>query len=95
VQLSQLQERVLESLADVHLQQHRYEQAILRYRRLLASQEPMEQVFPKLFRCYEALGDRQGIRKEFESLRERLRECLGVEPQDSTRALMESLFKSN
>jgi len=95
VQLSQLQERVLESLADVHLHQHRYEQAILRYRRLLASQEPMEQVFPKLFRCYEALGDRQGIRKEFETLRERLRDCLGVEPQDSTRALVESLFKTN
>ncbi|MFN8611107.1 MAG: BTAD domain-containing putative transcriptional regulator [Vulcanimicrobiota bacterium] len=93
--LRRLHERVLESLADVHLQQHHYEQAIQRYRRLLASQEPMEQVFPKLFRCYEALGDRQGIRKEFETLRARLQECLGVEPQDSTRALMESLLKSN
>lgn len=95
VQLRQLQERVLETLADVHLQQHHYEQAIQRYRRLLASQDPMEQVFPKLFRCYEALGDRQGIRKEFETLRARLQECLGVEPQDSTRALVESLFKTN
>lgn len=95
MQLRQLHERVVEALADVHLQQHHYEQAIQRYRRLLSSQEPMEQVFPKLFRCYEALGDRQGIRKEFETLRARLRECLGVEPQDSTRALVESLFKTN
>jgi ATP/maltotriose-dependent transcriptional regulator MalT/DNA-binding SARP family transcriptional activator len=95
VQLRRLNERVVESLADVHLQQHHYDQAIQRYRRLLSSQEPMEQVFPKLFRCYEALGDRQGIRKEFETLRARLHECLGVEPQDSTRALVESLFKSN
>ncbi len=94
-QLRRIHERVLEALGDLHLQQHRYDQAIQRYRRLLSSQEPMEQVFPKLFRCYEVLGDRQGILKEFESLRARLRDHLGVEPQDSTRALVERLFKRN
>ncbi len=88
-------EHLLETLGDVLVQQHLYDQALQRYRRLLAGEEPCEQVFPKVFRCLEALGDRQGIRREFDLLRVRLRESLGVEPQASTRALVESLHLSN
>jgi len=90
-ELAQLHERSLEALGDLYHQLHNYDQAIQRYRRLLAGEEPREHVFPKLFRCLEALGDHQAIRREFELLRNRLRNSLGVEPQASTRALLESL----
>lgn len=59
-ELHLLHEQVLEKLGDLYLQQHQYGQAIQRYRRLLLGEEPREQVFPKMFRCFEALGDRQG-----------------------------------
>lgn len=94
-ELRQLHEQCLEFLGDLYMQSREFDKAVPRYRRLLASEEPAEQVFPKLFRCYEAMGDRQGIRKEFEQLRIRLRDTAGVEPQASTRALVDSLFLSN
>lgn len=94
-ELRQLYQQVVENVGDLHLGQRHYDRAIPRYRRLLSADEPMEQVFPKLFRCYEATGDRQGIRKEFEQLRTRLRETCGVEPHPATRALVDSLFMNN
>ena len=94
-ELRALYERGQEALGDLYLEQRHYDLAIQRFRRLLSTDEPVEQVFPKLARCFEAMNDTPGIRREFEQLRNRLRENLGVEPQPATRALVESLLKTS
>jgi DNA-binding SARP family transcriptional activator len=94
-ELRQLFDQSMEVLGDLYMQSRHFDKAASRYRKLLAAEEPVERVFPKLFRCYEAMGDRQGIRREFELLRARLRDMCGVEPQPATRALVDSLFLSN
>jgi DNA-binding SARP family transcriptional activator len=88
-------EHLNESLGDLYLHRGCHEQALSRYRRLLHQEEPQERLFHKAFQCYEALGDRQGARRDYEILRGRLKEGAGVEPQESTRALLQSLFLQN
>jgi ATP/maltotriose-dependent transcriptional regulator MalT/DNA-binding SARP family transcriptional activator len=85
----------LELLADLLMERRLYSQAQIYYRRLLALEEPQEQAFPKLFHCLEQLGDRHAIRRDYELLKSRLQESLGVEPQDANRALIESLHLAN
>ena len=91
-ELREQYDEVLEMLGDHFSRMGEKEQALMRYRKLLDPKEPQERIFHKVFRCYEALGDRQGARKEYETFRARLKESLGLEPQPATRALIEALF---
>ncbi len=91
-ELRELFEESQEAAADYFLSQGSVDDALQRYRKLLNCEEPQERVFQKVFRCYERLGDRMGAHREYEAFRVRLKDSYGVEPQPSTRALVEALF---
>lgn len=94
-ELRSLHHKCIETLGDLYQQSHQYNQAVQHYQKLLAIPEPLEQVFPKLASCLQALGDRQAIRKEYELLKTRLQENLGSDPKPATQALVDSIFTSN
>lgn len=95
LELQSLHQRCLETLGDLHFQRGAFREAIRHYQALLEAKEPQEQIFPKLSRCYQALGEQSAIFREFEQLRQRLRENLGLEPKPSTQAIVDALSRFN
>lgn len=70
-----------------------YEQAIALAQTILATDRAREQAHQHLMFCYAALGNRSTALEQYETCRTALREELGVEPSQETRALYASILK--
>lgn len=81
------------ALAQTFRQASDYERAIECARKALAADPANEEAHQQLMVCHNALGNRAAAVAQYESCARILRDELGVEPSDATRALYERILR--
>ena len=91
--LSQAYLGALRALAEYHYTHLRYTRALELLQRALRVDALYEDVYCQSMRVYAALGDRAGLVRQYQELKDALRDELGMEPLKTTNLLYERLLK--
>lgn len=81
----------MERLLEIHLSRGGWREAIRVGKRILEEDRLLEHIHRQIMRCYAHLGDRASAARQFENLRQNLRDELNVSPSPETAALFDAL----
>jgi two-component SAPR family response regulator len=91
--LTQAYLSALSALADFHFTHKRYTNALELLQRALRVDNLLEDLHCKMMRVYAALGDRPGLVRQYQELKDILYSDLGIEPLASTAKLYQRLIE--
>jgi LuxR family maltose regulon positive regulatory protein len=91
--LTQAYLSALSALADFHFTHERYTNALELLQRALRVDNLLEDLHCKMMRVYAALGDRPGLVRQYQELKDILYSDLGIEPLASTAKLYQRLIE--
>jgi LuxR family maltose regulon positive regulatory protein len=84
----------LRALADIHFSHERYTRALELLQRALRVDDLLEELHCQAMRVYTALGDRAGLARQYQDLKEVLKSEMGMEPLATTTKLYQRLIEN-